>query len=402
MRTTNPFPRTTLAAAEVRRIIDRAASHGVAAISFTGGEPLLELDPLVELIKYAGRAGIPYIRTGTNGFVFRGSTLHERRRRTTELAERLANTPLRNFWISVDSAVPAVHESMRGLKGVVEGIREAIPIFHEHGIYPAANLGINRNLNGAATRDLRPEDFADRASYLAAFREAFDTGFRRFYAHVLDMGFTTANACYPMSVEPQEGDLEAVYSATSEDRVVRFDRDEKAVLFETMREVIPAYRPNLRVFTPLCSLLALARHYRGEMGLSYPCRGGVDFLFVEAREGKAFPCGYRGHDDFGRHSELAELPAGPADCRDCDWECFRDPSELAGPLIDLLRQPWALARRFWQDREFARTWFEDLLYYRSCGWFHGRRPPELHRLHRHAVADAPVPPVEPSRLPVRG
>jgi hypothetical protein len=128
----------------------------------------------------------------------------------------------------------------------------------------------------------------------------------------------------------------------------------------------------------------------------------VDFLFVEARTGRAFPCGYRGHDDFGKGGDLPEMPAPPAECRDCDWECFRDPSELAGPLIDLLRQPWRLARRFWQDREFARTWWEDIRYYRSCGWFHGRRPPDLPRLQRHALVERPSAPVVPARMPVRG
>lgn len=401
MRATNAFSRTTLDTAEVRRAIDAAARHGMPALSFTGGEPLLEMDRLVELINYAGRQGIPYIRTGTNGFAFCGKTPEERRQRITDVARRLANTPLRNFWISVDSAIPTVHEGMRGLQGVVEGIREAVPILHEHGIYPAANLGINRNLNGAATSEVRPEDFRDREDYLVAFRQAFDTGFRRFYAQVLDMGFTMANACYPMSVEPRTENLDAVYTATSEDRIVRFERDEKAVLFDTMRQVIPDYRPNLRVFTPLCSLLALSRHYRGEGGVSYPCRGGLDFFFVEAREGKAFPCGYRGHDDFGPMGDLNALPAGTASCRECDWECFRDPSELGGPLMDLLRHPWTLFKRFRQDREFAQTWFEDLRYYRSCGWFDGRRPPALERLHRHLHPVAPAPPA-PARLPVRG
>jgi hypothetical protein len=32
---------------------------------------------------------------------------------------------------------------MGGLNGVIKGIEKALPIFHKHGIYPAANLGIN-------------------------------------------------------------------------------------------------------------------------------------------------------------------------------------------------------------------------------------------------------------------
>ncbi len=66
--------------------------------------------------------------------------------RIRRLVEMLADTPLRNFWISLDSADPAVHERMRGFPGVVAGIEKALPIFHQHGIYPSANLGINRNM----------------------------------------------------------------------------------------------------------------------------------------------------------------------------------------------------------------------------------------------------------------
>ncbi len=51
-------------------MLDRAVEQGVKAVSFTGGEPLLDLDDLVDLIRYAGSLGIEYIRTGTNGFLF--------------------------------------------------------------------------------------------------------------------------------------------------------------------------------------------------------------------------------------------------------------------------------------------------------------------------------------------
>lgn len=65
-----------------------------------------------------------------------------------DLAERLSKTNLRNLWISIDSADASTHEQMRGLHGVIEGIKIALPIFHEYGIFPAANLGINRNMGG--------------------------------------------------------------------------------------------------------------------------------------------------------------------------------------------------------------------------------------------------------------
>ena len=89
---------------------------------------MLDLPRLVELIRYAGDAGIPYTRTGTNGFMFRHPESPDFSNRVRRLVDQLANTSLRNVWISLDSAVDRVHEAMRGFPGVVAGIAEALPI----------------------------------------------------------------------------------------------------------------------------------------------------------------------------------------------------------------------------------------------------------------------------------
>ncbi|OQX09511.1 MAG: hypothetical protein BWK76_22075 [Desulfobulbaceae bacterium A2] len=73
MRRTESFPRATLGPDNARRVIDAAAARGVKALSLTGGEPLLHLDEVIALIDHAAAAGIPFIRTGTNGFLFMGS-----------------------------------------------------------------------------------------------------------------------------------------------------------------------------------------------------------------------------------------------------------------------------------------------------------------------------------------
>jgi hypothetical protein len=85
------------------------------------------------------------------------------------MVEQLANSSLRNFWISLDSAVDRVHDAMRGFPGVVAGIAKALPIFHQAGIYPAVNLGINRNVGGDATRLLHRKEFGSDRAYLDRF-----------------------------------------------------------------------------------------------------------------------------------------------------------------------------------------------------------------------------------------
>ncbi len=372
MRRTESFPRSKLSTDDAKRIIDTAAERGVQALSFSGGEPLLFLDEIIELIDYATGAGIPYVRTGTNGFLFMNSDRPEFERRVDAIAERLARTKLYTFWISVDSAVPGEHETMRGLPGVIKGIEKALPVFHEHGIYPAANLGINRNTGGPMKETIRDE----QVLYAHFWRS-----FRDFYRVVDSMGFTIVNACYPMGAETNAEPISPVYQATSQDDIVNFSSDEKAVVFKALFDVIPEFRSRIRIFTPRSSLLALIRQHNGDASRSYACRGGREFFFIDARNGDTFPCGYRGSENLGKFWDR-EFPRrnGMEACLKCDWECFRDPSELFGPLHDLRTRPGRLVSKMLRDREWRRLWCEDLQYYSACDFFNGRVPKDRRKL----------------------
>lgn len=385
MRVSENFGRTTLTVDDVKRSLDHAAKIGIRAVSFTGGEPFLCFEELLELIHHAGAAGLKYIRTGTNGFQFWRALGPNFEVEVARIADRLAATPLRNLWVSLDSAVPEVHEQMRGFPGVVRAIERALPIFHERDIYPSANLGINRNIGGDDTRQIRLGDDSkhDEPLFVASYRAAF----RRFYQCVLDLGFTTVNACYPMSMESlgDADEMSAVYAATSANSIVRFTPREKSLLYATLAEVIPEYRNRIRVFSPLCSLYALSEDHARSAKRSYTCRGGVDFFFVDSRDGNTYPCGYRGAESLGRFWGLDRVRVDrKRTCRSCDWECFRDPSELAGPLIQAAADPFGLLHRFRRDRTFFRLWLRDWRYYRACNFFDGRRPPHLQRLGRFA------------------
>ena len=390
MRSTESFARSTLATDQIKKTIDAAAERGFQAISFTGGEPLLDLPRLAELIRHAGEAGMNYIRTGTNGFMFGNPEKPDFSDRVSRLVDMLAQTPLRNFWISLDSSVAEVHEKMRGFPRVVAGIAKALPIFHESGIYPAVNLGINRNVGGLSTRRLRRSDAASNAAYLERFYHRYRCAFERFYQRALDLGFTMANTCYPMSIDIPEADqgLSAVYAATTVDDIVRFAPDEKRMLFKALIATIVRFRSKLRIFSPVSSLEALVRQYGSEAVKTetYGCRGGIDFFFVNAADGNIYPCGYRGHDRFGRleNIDLMQLrpPADAEACRQCDWECFRDPSELFGPLLEMFSNPLALVQRMALNPGTLGTWMTDIRYYQACDFFNGRQPPDNKKLSR--------------------
>ena len=392
MNIRHEFPRSTIAMDDLKRTIDAAAEKGFRVLSFTGGEPLLFLDALVELIHYAGRAGMDFIRTGTNGFVFANPNGHGFDSRVKRVAEALAGSPLRNFWISIDSAEPAVHEKMRGFPGLIEGVERALPIFHGMGLYPSANLGINRNMAGEAAGCLKNGPSPCDRDDLEVLLEDFRLAFRKFYRFVIQMGFTMVNTCYPMSVddEPDEDSLSPVYAATSDDLMVMFDAAERVALFQALLETIPEFRSQIRIFSPLTSLYALNRQYKQGPEGAYPCRGGIDFLFVNASDGDTYPCGYRGHENLGKFWSLNPRRLNTKhECYQCDWECFRDPSELFGPILDGVSKPVTLIRKFRNDEAYFRLWLNDLLYYRACRFFDGRRPPDMARLKRFAPRPAP-------------
>jgi hypothetical protein len=379
MRMSADFHRSTLAFDSARRSIDHAAASGVVALSITGGEPLLYLKDVAALLRHAHDAGILLTRTGTNGFLFTNSASANFESRVARVAETLVEARVYTFWISIDSADPVVHETMRRLPGVVEGIRRALPIFHAHGLYPSVNLGINRNVAGAEC-----PRFAEADDTYAFFRE----GFRRFYASAIDLGFTIANACYPMSVPAgDERGLSAVYQATAGSSIVDFSREERAAIYRALHDTIPEYRDKIRIFSPRASLLSLIRQHTMGDEHAAPCRGGVDYFFVDAQRGHAFPCGYRGTEDLGPYWQL-DLRKTPeaSTCRKCDWECWRDPSELAEPGLAAVQRPWSLVARAFADPTYLSTWLGDLRYLHACNYFSARVEPRYEQLARFRPA----------------
>jgi MoaA/NifB/PqqE/SkfB family radical SAM enzyme len=380
MRMDNKFQRTTLNIDDTKRLLDAMAARSIQAVSFTGGEPLLYLKQIVPCMHHAHQVGIKYIRTGTNGFIFKNHHRPDFAAKMAELAETLVNAHLYTFWISIDSAIAEVHEKNRGLPGVIAGIEKALPIFHAHGIYPSANLGINRYIGG-----YEQAPYLTNHSDIQAFYQHFRQAFRDFYAFVKSLGFTIVNACYPMSLDEESAKEMAIYSATSIDNIVRFQAQEKQLIFQALFDTIPAFRDQLRIFTPRSSLLALIRQYQGDQASSYPCRGGIDFFFIDSKDMNTYPCGYRGEDNLGKFWDLnLNHLDTKAWCKQCDWECFRDPSEIAGPLLEMLRHPFKLWQRFRQDKEYAKLWYDDIKYYQACDYFNATLPPNWKKLSRFA------------------
>jgi MoaA/NifB/PqqE/SkfB family radical SAM enzyme len=374
MRKTAAMDRHELDECRIKGMLDQCARNGVEAVSLTGGEPFLGMEKILELLDYGVRRGIPYMRSGTNGYMFARYGRAAGTEEADRFAQNLAATGIRNFWISLDSADSETHEAMRDLPGVVEGIRAALPLFHARGLYPAANLGINRNLAGPPVPPLEGPGDEDR------FFQAFRQGFISFFAKALDLGFTMANVCYPMSFAQAglAGEEGTPYGAISGDPAVDFSPAELRLVFKALLETVPRFRDRIRIFTPLSVLYALSR----EDGASlFPCLGGCSYFYIDSRDGHVYPCGYRGGDDLGEDLAAAiqrGLKTKPF-CLKCHWECFRDPSQLFGMARYMIRHPLRCFIKKEIDPELRKLWFADIGYYIRNDFFNGRAAPRKTR-----------------------
>jgi MoaA/NifB/PqqE/SkfB family radical SAM enzyme len=384
MRREAEVRRVKLPAETIKKALRDCAENGVEAVSFTGGEPFINIPEIISLLDYAGDLNIPYLRSGTNGYMFASGGEAAGLDKLIPFVEALVKSPLRNFWISMDSADTVTHERLRGLPGVIDGIVKALPLFHARGLYPAVNLGINRCIAGEMIPPL--EEPGDEGAFLENYRR----GFSAFFVKAAGMGFTMANVCYPMSFETADpGAGKPAYGAISDDIMVSFSPRELRLVFKALLETIPAFRKSIRIFTPLSALYALSRE--NSRDLLFPCLGGICYFYMDSRDGHIYPCGYRGDEDLGASvAELGTAPGGQDSegqrpeglrpyCKKCHWECFMDPSQLFGMFRYVIRHPCNAWFGKALDRRMLRLWFADVKYYLACGLFDGRKPPKIRR-----------------------
>jgi len=372
--------RHTLHRDKVIEIIEAAGKNHFQVISFTGGEPFLFMDELLEYVTLASRAGIGRIFTGTNGgFLQR---LYKRygdsaayRDEVRRIAEAIAATPLSNLWISIDSADPATHECNRQLDGVVKAIEIAVPILRNAGIYPTINLGINRLIDGPWSpwelAGFRNEEHFDRNAFL----ERYSRGFEAYFKLAWDMGFTIVDFCYPMSIKG------GPFGATSQ-YLTYYKPWESKVLFQALDDAVARNRWRFRISSPRCALYLLRSNGNEMAPRPRPCSGGHDHFFVAAIDGLAYPCGYR-NDVLGDFKDLdfERLRTAERTCTLCHWECSYNADQLLSRL-NIFQDPISAIKTFLGDTEFSRHLREDVAYFIACDSQHGRVPPRYEKLQK--------------------
>ncbi|WEL20923.1 TIGR04347 family pseudo-SAM/SPASM protein [Halorhabdus sp. BNX81] len=125
-----------LTTAEATAVIEDLAAYGVAAIRFTGGEPLLrdDLEPLIERATDAG------LRTklSTNGTLL-----------TDERAESLVAAGLDDIDVAIDG-LPDHHDELYGREGAFDDALDGIQAAQDAGLDP----GVRFTLTEANTADM--------------------------------------------------------------------------------------------------------------------------------------------------------------------------------------------------------------------------------------------------------
>ena len=92
---------------EALNVVDQLADFGVAALAFSGGEPLIRKD-FFEVASHAAKRGL-YVSVATNGTLL-----------TKENVKKLKQAKINYVEVSIDGATAQTHDSFRGVPGAFD------------------------------------------------------------------------------------------------------------------------------------------------------------------------------------------------------------------------------------------------------------------------------------------
>ena len=120
---------------EALRVIDQVRAAGRPVVVLSGGEPLMRED-LCEIARYGTEQGLRMVM-GTSGYFL-----------DRPMAARLSDAGIRAAAISLDSADPSTHDSLRGVPGAWEKAVAAIRNCRDEGIGVQVNMTLMRSSAG--------------------------------------------------------------------------------------------------------------------------------------------------------------------------------------------------------------------------------------------------------------
>lgn len=139
---------------QAKAVLDDLAEFDVPAVLFSGGEPLVRKD-LFELAGYARDRGL-HVVLSTNGTLI-----------TPEIAQKFVDLKFAYIGISLDSAIPELHDEFRGVKGAFERTMEGFRMCRKAGQKVGLRLTLTRHTaqNLDKLFDLIEREGIDRACF---------------------------------------------------------------------------------------------------------------------------------------------------------------------------------------------------------------------------------------------
>lgn len=121
-----------LSKSKIKQIVHKLQAKGVSQIQFSGGEPLLKVETLIETIADANKETDFWI--ATSGFKFTNTNAH-----------RLKQAGLTGVIISLDHFNPNKHNEFRHFKDAYLWVEEAIKSAHNNNIVVALSICVTRD-----------------------------------------------------------------------------------------------------------------------------------------------------------------------------------------------------------------------------------------------------------------
>lgn len=210
--------------------LDILHRRGIRYLNIFGGEPLLH-PKLMDMLEAAVEREMgPAIIT--NGWLLPAKL------------DAMAETGLKNIYISIDSPQIAHHEANRGLKGLGERIKAATSRMPELGIAPIAQVAMSRLISN----------------------------YRELVPLLRDLGFSAVTFSYTQRARLGSSSL----AWSSESKLVNFSDLELAKQFDAVNELRNLFPVN----NPSASIADMKRHLRGEPE-RFVCYGGYKSFYMD-------------------------------------------------------------------------------------------------------------------------
>ncbi len=268
---------------------DLLKKKGFRKFHITGGEPFMH--PMIKEFIWAAKKSGFTVNTGTNG-----SLINE------ELAKFLSNVDVDYLWLSLDSYPLEAHLEHRGFIHIRNKFERSIELLKQYRINFFGQTVISHVI---PKKNGLPDIEEHIDYYLSNF------GIHRFVFS------------YPM-FRP-EPDIESAHLATIGADSVSFAESDLVAVYNKLLE-IKARRKDVQIVNPYLSLYNQIQELNHQPDI-FPCFAGRDIFFLGDDQTSLRPCYFYSDRqvDVINNEHLVEDDSYQA-CRNCQDECFRDPS----------------------------------------------------------------------------